>query len=314
MRRATLLRLALAAATPILARPARANDDALDIACAFEAGRIFVTPRLGSDDTVARFWLDTSGSGFVFEDAVARWNLPVRVDGSRRWTRLPPFHPANSMPRPLGRHGELAVFDRSVEDRANPILAGFDGQLGASWFQGRVWRLDYLNARVRVEPSAPPDVRRKPAIPLRFPTDAEGRRADGAWYPSVRVEIDGERLDMSFDIAATVALTETAVRRLNDSLPPVRATSFVTSATARRWRERHPDWPIVDDASVHPDIVLVRVPRVGLEGVQLGPVWFSTRHADDVFEGETVAGKLGANAYDGRIVVLDYPGAMLWIA
>ena len=94
----------------------------------------------------------------------------------------------------------------------------------------------------------------------------------------------------------------------------MRATSFARRDVLDAWRRAHPDWPVHEDVSVHHDVVAIRVPSVRIGTIDLGPVEFTTRPADDVFEGEPgLDGKLGGNAFAGRVVTIDYPRALLAI-
>jgi hypothetical protein len=270
----------------------------------FEGGRIFATPRLARDGAAMRLWLDTDGDGFVFAESVARLGLAVIRDPagrSRTWTRLPPFAPDAAIPQPSARDGRLLIFARGADELRDPILAGFDGQLGGSWFHGRAWTFDYRAGRVL----------------LRGPVrDSDGARVRvvGGDSPRVDVSVDGVTYPMSFDIAASVALTAAARDRFADALPAVRATSFIKAAQLARWRAAHPGWPVLEDVSVTRGTAAIRVPAVRVGPVALGPVWFTTRPSDDVFEGAgAIDGKLGAPAFADRIVTIDYPHAILAI-
>ncbi len=303
----------LAGAAALLAVPAVAAESTVIIPTAFDGGRFFAIPRVASDGAVMRLWLDTDGGGFVFAEAVERWKLPVLPGpGGRKghWTRLPAFDPSVSVPPPRGRDGLLPIFTRDEADRRDAILAGFDGQLGASWFQERVWMFDYVRRRVLLRSALAGTDGVK--IPVRFRTDAAGARRDGAQSPRLDIAIGGGALAASLDIAATVALTETA-RTLVESGPrAVRATSFVRRKTFAAWQRAHPQWHVLRDVSPNAGIDAIRVPAVQLGPIDLGTAWFTTRPGDDVFEGDDdIDAKLGAPAFYGRTVSLDYPAGVL---
>ena len=280
-----------------------------------ERGRFFAVPRVARDGAVMRLWLDTDGGGFVFKESVARWGLPVIADPAgmaRTWTRLPAFVPEASVPVPAGRDGRLFVFARDAGERNDPILSGFDGQLGASWFQDRTWTFDYREGRVVLRDAI--SGADGPRVAVRFATGADGRRIDGGQFPRVSVVVAGVQHSMSYDTAATVALKDDGRSRRLNLARLVRATSFVRRGVLDAWRRAHPDWPVRDDVSEQRDVVAIRVASVRLGGIELGPVEFTTRPADDVFEGEPgLDGKLGGNAFTGRVVTIDYPRALLAI-
>jgi hypothetical protein len=269
-------------AAPVAARADEAAGPVV-IPSVLEGGRFFAAPQVAADGATMKLWLDTDGGGFLFSETVARWKLPIVPDPAgkpTRWSRLPEFTPDASIPPPAGRGGRLVVFARDAGERRDPILSGFDGQLGASWFQGGRWTFDYAARRVLLRgPLGPADGTR---VRVAFPHDAGGNRIDGGEYPSIIVTVDGAPHAMAFDTAATVALNERARTLLDTKLPAVRATSFVKRSVLAAWRAKHPDWPVHENVSVTPGIAAIRVPSVRLEAINLGPVWFTTRPGERI--------------------------------
>ncbi|MGZ3518750.1 MAG: hypothetical protein ACXVAM_16520 [Vulcanimicrobiaceae bacterium] len=192
--------------------------------------------------------------------------------------------------------GRLPILDAG-QVRNDPIFAGVDGQLGGSRLSDRICTIDYVAHRLWLDSTAPAAA---PAdiVPLAF--DREHR------YPSLEIQIDGQQLHASLDTAATVALSETAMRTLADELPNVRATSFVPRPTLSLWHNKHPDWPYIADGGATPGIAPIRVPEVRASRVVFNNVWLSTRPGDDVFAGETIDAKLGPTAFGDRVVTIDY--------
>src|ERR1700761_5553928 len=125
----------------IAAAPAAGDNE---IPVEMRGGRFFAIPRVADGRTFA-CWLDTDGSGFIFEDTVGAFHLSEHAMSGKRRVTLPAFT-APSIP-PLGGTGDLPVFERSAQDRADPILKGFDAQLGSTWFANRTWRLDWRASR-----------------------------------------------------------------------------------------------------------------------------------------------------------------------
>ena len=263
---------------------------ARDVAIPVElrGGRFFAIPRTRDGRTFA-CWLDTNGSGFVFDSAVERFRLSTAAMKGRRVAALPSFADSANIP-PLQGGNALPVFERGSEDKTDPILQGFEGQLGRSWFAGRVWLLDFRHARVTM--LAHPLARTSRSIALEFER--------GSPYLGVRAADDRESLKMSFDIAASAAFAA-----------GVRATSFVRRALFERWHRTHPGWKIERSVSTTPDVDLIVVPRVRVGTVSFANVAFTTRPHDDVFENTLVDGKLGANAYANAVVGIDYSAARL---
>jgi hypothetical protein len=269
--------------------------DERPIPAELRGGRFFAVPRT-RDGKVFACWLDTDGHGFIFEDAVARLHLPTRGTGSHVAASLPPFAPGASVP-PLSRGSDLPVFVRDADDRADPILRGFDAQLGGSWFADRTWELNFARGSVRMRSRA------LAAGAANVPV-----HLDGGVYPRVTVIAGNEALPMSFDIAASVALAQAGGERVT-----VEATSFVSRALLSRWETDHPDWRVERNVSSTPGIDRITVPEIHAGSVLLRAVRFTTRPGDDVFQGTGVVAKLGANAYANRTVTIDYRNARLRI-
>jgi hypothetical protein len=283
--------LALAAVAPLLGTAQPSDEIALPVE--LRGGRFFALPRLADGSTFS-CWLDTDGSGFVFAGAVKRLALPERSDGTRSLARLPRFDPTRAVPPLVRNGGELPVFDPKDADAADPILQGFDAQLGGSWFADRVWRLDFARPAMSLRLTPLPAMLAN--LPVAF---------DGV-YPRTTVTIAGETLPMSVDIAASVVPASAGEAAVS-------ATSFVRRATFDRWSAEHPQWTVERNVSTRPGIDRIVVPELRAGNAVFSAVAFTTRPNDDVFEGGDLAGKLGANAYAGRIVTIDYPSARLRI-
>lgn len=259
----------------------------LDIPVVMRGGRFFAVPRT-ADGRAFRCWLDTDGSGFIFAEAVRAFGL--RVDGKS--ASLPAFAPNASIPEPGRNGGTLPVFERSAADRADPILQDFEAQLGATWFAGRIWRMNFKSQSVAMLHS-----------PLAERDATASVELTDSVYPHIVVRVDGETLQASFDIAASLATGKTP--------SDVRATSFVTAATFDKWSGAHPEWT----ARTYPGGVrAIFVPDVSVGETTFTNVEFSTRPNDDVFEGQDLQLKLGANAFADSVVTIDYTTARLAIA
>ena len=260
-------------------------------------GRFFAVPRTLDGRTFA-CWLDTDGSGFIFDWAVNAFHLEVRKLGNgRRAAALPAFDPKTALPPIAGTF--LSVFEESGADLEDPILKGFAAQLGGSWFERRVWRLDFRNARITV--NAPPLTPAQATTALRLHRGI---------YPRLPVLVDGESIWMSFDIAASVAYRQASSFEGQE----VSATSFVTRELFEAWHSAHPRWEVDRNLSSLRNVDRVFVPSVRIGSEKLENVAFTTRPRDDVFAGDDVRGKLGANAYGNRVVVIDYINGLLLLA
>jgi hypothetical protein len=280
MRRAPFIAgLACVALAPGLSRAAGTPPPAdVELPGFFKGGRPFL--RLTCNDgSHAIAWLDTDGGGFITKALALRQRLTV-VGGR---TSLPAF--VDQLP-PIGGDGTLPVIDPDPKDA---ILAGIDLQLGGSWFAGRVWTIDYRNDQILWHPDhhAIASDAINP-VKMHFPAGP---------YPTLPVVVEGELIEMALDTAASVV----------ERTGTVAATSFVTHDRMAKWHATHPDWTF---HTVSPGVDRIDIPEVRVLGVPLGGVSFTTRPGDDVFAGETLAGKLGSNAWAFRVLMLDYVRAI----
>jgi hypothetical protein len=282
--------IALATTLPLLG--AYAGEVSLPVE--LRGGRFFALPRTLDGRTFA-CWLDTDGSGFIFDWAVERFGLNVRTLGEgHRSAALPVFEPSLAFPTVPG--GVLPLFEQSRSDLQDPILKGFAAQLGGSWFARRVWRLDFPGARVAVN------------VPALSPAHATTSLSfAGDLFPQLRVVVAGQSIAMSFDIAASVAYRS----GFQSDGQPVTATSFIARDVFEAWRSSHPGWQVDRNVSSLPGVDRIVVPEVRVGAEMMADVAFTTRPGDDVFQRERVRGKLGANAYVNRVVVIDYPNGLL---
>lgn len=273
------------------------------------ADRFFVRPVTVDNDTLT-LYTDTGGGLFLYADAAARLGLEADSTGT---VALPPLHPDALIPAPAGsRDGRLPVLD----ERPDGFDVG-DGMLGQAWFADRVWTFDYPAGRLLLWPDASGRRDAPPAhsVALGFQTDSTGRRTLS--FPRIRIEVDGDSLDVLFDTGATVWLTDSAVAELADGGLQQRATSFITAGVMQRWRARHPEWRVLENADRFvPGMAMIEVPEMAVGGWRVGPVWFTERPDRNFHEfmsgfmDQRVEGALGGSGLRFFRVTVDYPAAI----
>ncbi len=313
-----LARAAVAAAA-LLAAPAlaAAQQAAVRLPARFVADRVTVAPVLASGDTLLLYTDTGGGANMLWPATVDRLKLPVEVRAMGRDTArivtLPPMSDAARIPLP----NPVPPFQQSFLVFASPFddPMSRDGFLGRTWFADRVWIFDYPAGTLSLAPNRPrPAAPGAHAVPLGFQTDsASGART--THFPRIRVEIDGDSLDLLFDTGASVVLTDSARARFPG--PAVRGTSFITDSVFERWRARHPDWTVIPNADrTIAGMPMIEVPLVSIGGHRVGPVWFTVRPERNFRVGMSrwmdrrIDGAIGGSALRYLRVTVDYPNAV----
>ena len=307
------LPLALAAAPALAQEPAPGSP--VELPVRYDDHRFYVRPVTTGGDTV-EFYTDTGGGEMmIYPSAVQRLGLrpdTTFVNGRPiARTAFPGFQAGAGIPTGSGPNaGRLIVFP------PNPLVSTTDqGFLGQGWFADRVWTFDYPGRRLLLRaagdvPQADPGHR----VKLFFKADSAGARINS--FPRVRVQVDGDSLDLLFDTGATTILADSVVAALRDGRPGRRATSFISESVAARWRQRHPDWRVVPGAEQSTGMAMIEVPRISVAGHEVGPVWFTLRPDRSFAQfmsplmDRPVVGALGGTALQYFRVTVDYPGAV----
>lgn len=280
------------------------------------ADRFYVRPATEDGHSL---WLytDTGGGLMLTREAADRLGLdvaPIEVDGEPTETALlPTFLYDAWIPRIEAFDGRIPVVDSKELKQLDPEL---DGLLGQAWFKDRVWTFDYENGQLllRADGDLPKHEPSHRAF-LGFPKNDEGKR--GANYPRIEVKIDGATVDLLLDTGAMSKLKPDALAALGDGGPATRATSFISATTFDQWRQKHPDWRVIEDADATANgEPMIEVPSVTITAHTVGPVWF-TRRADKNFHewmsqwtDKRIDGALGGNALRFFRVTVDYPRAL----
>lgn len=293
------------------------KQTAVELPAQYEGDRFFVTP-LTPRGQALRLFADTGGGLVVYEDSVKRLDLPVQAlgEGTGRieFVVLPAFRREASIPPPLGNDGQLSIVPR-VKRPGSPTEP-MDGVLGQDWFAGRVWTFDYPGRRLLWHPAGelpPPDEAHR--VTVGFRKDESGQRT--ANFPRITVKIEGQSYDLVLETGATVTLSDKALAALGDKGPASRAASFIAATHFDRWRKKHPDWRVIEDADQGMNgEPMIEVPAVTVAGHTVGPVWF-TRRIDpnyhqfkSMWMDRRVEGALGGSALKYFRVTVDYPNAV----
>lgn len=277
----------------------------------FHANRIHVTPVTTAGDTL-HLNTDTGGGPPILLRPVVKelgWSTDTLSRGGRtmQTVSFPDFEAGASVPAPQGPNRFLVFPDRGPAQ-----FLEADGQLGNTWFAGKVWTFDYGAERLLLHDSTE-DLSFDPehTIPLAFRTDSTGRHLHH--HARIEATIADSTYSFLFDTGATLRLSDNARRVLGG--PAKRGGNFVVASVFDRWRNEHPEWRVVENASGrHGNRPIIQVPGVTIAGYTVGPVWFE-RQPDQGFQqklaplmDQPVEGALGGSLFQYFRVTADYPG------
>jgi hypothetical protein len=284
----------------------------------YDEGRWIVQPVTARGDTLD-LYTDTGG-GVLFiarerlaPDAVLTPAQRTPQGDSTFSTAWPSMPPGSAFPTPIGDPvpSVLTASNATFRKLAGNFPAR-DGFLGNAFFAHHIWVFDYPAQVLGLMPAGTPPVPLGGnTIPFAFKADA-GQGGE-PWFPRIRVEIDGDSLDLLFDTGASTELTDSAAAKIGDGRRRSRAASFITRSVADRWQKRHPDWRVVSRAEVGTNADMIEVPRVSVAGLTSGPVWFTVRPDQNFttymskWMDQPIVGAFGGSGLRYFRVTADYP-------
>lgn len=302
--------LAMLAAGPVFAAgPATPPQLPYALPAKMEHHRFFVEAQ-APDGRVLQLFTDTGGGMNLTTAGADKLGLSYGSDTDAGSSREPvlgtttwPAYAGPWIPPPKAADKPIAIM-------AAPAWMHADGMLGAQWFGDRTWEWDYRAGTLRLLPEGTlPDVDPAHMVELGFQRGDDGGHT--SHFPRIPARIDGEVLQFLFDTGATFRLDEAAAAVLGDASARTRAGNFITREVMRRWRDRHPDWPYIDQGDA--GMAMIRVPDIEIAGYHTGPAWFSAR-PDSAFHeymaqwmDQPVDGALGGEAFRSFRITVDYP-------
>lgn len=290
---ASLVSLAACTSSPAHPKPAAATGYMLP--AELSTDRWFLDAKTAAGGSL-RIYLDSAGGMYLTKNAVSRLRLTVETEAEGGQTAEMAAFPVLADARiPLPKIQPMPV-------RADNVMDVSDGMFGAPRFAGHAFSFDYPARTLTLLDHGTPEVAPEHRLAVGFPRDGTGK----VYLPYGRIQmtVDGEMLDMLLDTGATVTLTDTARAALGGG-PAERATSFITKTVFDRWRAKHPDWRVLEQADKMDgkDVPMIEVPKLVVGGYEVGPVWFAWR-PDQAFHeymaqlmDKPTEGALGGNAY-----------------
>lgn len=293
-----------------------AQSEPREFPAEFVENRIYVNAVTTTNDSL-RLLTDTGGGrvfvltrpamerlGFSVTDTLSRGRRSMLI------TRAPAFRDDGPVHSPPSKRALIVP-------RRRARLVGYDdGRLGQRWFADRVWTFDYGAERLLLHES-PEGLSFAPThtVDLAFQTNSTGQRT--SHHPRIEATIADSTYSFLFDTGATTILTDSVRTVLGG--PKRRAGSYVIASLFERWRTKHSDWRVVEQASAYPGHPpLIRVPNVTIAGHTVGPVWFE-RRPDRAFRkkmarsmDQPVEGALGGSLFQYFRMTVDYPDGRVY--
>ena len=289
---------------------------------------IYVIPHSEDGDTL-RFFTDSADGTIMYEGSVDRLGLTttsaIIQDRQQLAAFLPPMDSSFFIPPPLISDGLIPVRpdDRKPPhhriilgdgDRA-PFKGPGDGILGSTWFAGRAWTIDFREEAFYVVPTDSDDPKEKfqNTVPLTFYEEGDERRFH---FGRLEVVVAGDTLSMVLKTGNHIILgeQEQAALAFDGTLFPA---GLISESVAERWLDVHPEWKVYEQADQTYGSDLIEVPEVRIGRHSSGPVHFAVRR-DEAFEDwfsqftdEPVTGALGADAFRGARITVNYPWSVL---
>lgn len=387
------------------------------VPASFHDGLIYVEPVTLNGDTLRFFTDSGDASLIYESsvDRLSLATTSMLMDGQTMtgaW--LPPFLPEHAMPLPLqsdgllpvrtdkqmpphhqvilGRVSETSPDDQQTRNRttdAQPpdghqthgkITAAqprSDGILGASWFAGRSWFIDYRAERLYVWPShdtypadswldstgssldsTEPELERTKSRPENVDTTGRPTLVTGSEsghlprqhedslqhevpllheaphrheiplhflveggkprYHFARIEaiVSSDTLSLVLKTGGHIQLDDATRERMGHDRA-VFPAGLITRSVFKKWRERHPEWTVFENADTWYRGDVIRVPSIRIGTFETGPVHFAVRKDpafDDWFSRFTdqpVSGTLGPDAFRDARIMINYPNSLL---
>lgn len=281
----------------------------------FTTNRITLVPKL-QDGKELRFYTDTGGGWNAISRELQQqyaWpEIKKTFDGKEFiLTEMPEFQESSFIP--LGgiqnlMEGHLFIAAKEKLQVGEPV----DGFLGGRWHAEKIIRFDYPNKSMSILESLEEiNLTGFEKLKLGFQKDSDNKYTTA--FARMEVTVLGRKFQMLFDTGATSTLTETAMQQMKSSSKYI-GTSFIIASVFDEWREKNPNWLVIDGGEAGIGHSLIQVPTITIAGQDVGPVWF-TRREDYNFHGymsammdKKIDGAIGGSGFQYFEIVVDYIG------
>lgn len=193
---------------------------------------------------------------------------------------------------------------------AQPEMEAF---LGQAFFMNKSWTIDYPNQEIRVNtPLSDTQLSYPNVQEVGFKKNLNKENIFG--HPSMKIEVDGDTIDVLFDTGATIVLSEDGKKQMKTEKKTI-GGSFIAISIFNKWRAKHPEWKYYPKSDMAGD--LIEVPIVNIGGYEVGPVLFASRPDENWSKGmitsmdKVVKGAIGGSGLKYLKVTIDYNSELI---
>ncbi len=249
----------------------------------------------------AKLLLDSGGATGIYPEFAWYWKTS---DSSMKYNHLwfGKSSPFIKFPEDILQKKSIRILSSQDEEVSMMRKILNDGILGHGWLGNRTWRFNYLEKKLFLLDDVKPLSGNK--IDLHF-------KNKQLFYPRIKIEIDGNLLDVLLDTGATSFYSETAIKKL-ELTDAFSASSFIRDSVFTKWKKTHPDWKIIEMGDRMGNSDLIQVPILSIAGYEVGPIWFARRtdKGYDVLMSQYMDckcdGAIGGNVLKFFDIIMDY--------
>ena len=279
----------------------------------FENNRIILVPEL-IDGRKLRFFTDTGGGWNAISKELHQqysWSTITKLDGKEKYelSAMPVFKADLSIPK-AGIENFMEGYLFIVPKDELSVNDNFDGFLGGRWHAEKIIKIDYVNESMSLLKSLDElAVSKFNKVSLGFQKDSQNKYTTA--FPRLAIKVQGVEYQVLLDTGATVNLTNSAKEQIQ-STANIIGTSFISASIFNNWKNRNPNWTVIEEAESGTGEEMIKVPSVIIAGQTIGPVWFTRRpdHNFDKFMSammdRQIDGAIGGSGLKYFEMVIDY--------
>lgn len=259
--------------------------------------------------TIAKLKLESKVAEVVIEGEKTKYILAQDVIGNA----IVPAPHLQSYYQPYIKTSFFEVPESSHETEILVAYVPQEAFLGQFFFIDHAWTFDYPNGKLYINTPLSISLKDENTQPMGFKKDKNGQKKFG--HASIKVEIDGQVIDVLFDTGASILLNKNTQLVLNSNSKSI-GGSFIAKSIFDQWHLQHPDWRYIEKGEAT-GADLIEVPIVKVGTLRAGPVWFAKR-ADEAWSkgmigsmDKVVKGAIGGSFLQYFTVIADYNNELI---